>query len=160
MATEGPLRPSWEPTPEALRTKNLSRLMRERGLSSYGELFAWSVGERWRAGDVVAWPTNLGWMREPWLIFAAPINHAAREPAGARRWERKWCMRRVGSASRSHSSSRRRLVRRTRVGRRIEYESDEQPVKPRLPIRCSWYSPPPGFSKTQWRFPGTSPSWW
>jgi acetyl-CoA synthetase len=28
-------------------------------------------------GDVLAWPTNLGWMMGPWLIFAAFINHAA-----------------------------------------------------------------------------------
>jgi acetyl-CoA synthetase len=27
-------------------------------------------------GDVVAWPTNLGWMMGPWLIFAALINRA------------------------------------------------------------------------------------
>lgn len=26
------------------------------------------------AGDVVAWPTNLGWMMGPWLIFASLIN--------------------------------------------------------------------------------------
>ncbi len=26
--------------------------------------------------DVLAWPTNLGWMMGPWLIFAALINHA------------------------------------------------------------------------------------
>lgn len=26
-------------------------------------------------GDVLAWPTNLGWMMGPWLIFAALINH-------------------------------------------------------------------------------------
>ena len=30
-----------------------------------------------RAGDVVAWPTNLGWMMGPWLIFASLINDAA-----------------------------------------------------------------------------------
>ncbi|VVC76968.1 Acetyl-coenzyme A synthetase [Aquicella siphonis] len=30
-----------------------------------------------QAGDVMAWPTNLGWMMGPWLIFAALINHAA-----------------------------------------------------------------------------------
>jgi acetyl-CoA synthetase len=29
-----------------------------------------------QAGDVLAWPTNLGWMMGPWLIFAALINHA------------------------------------------------------------------------------------
>ncbi|MCB0418503.1 MAG: AMP-binding protein [Bdellovibrionales bacterium] len=29
-----------------------------------------------RVGDVVAWPTNLGWMMGPWLIFAALINKA------------------------------------------------------------------------------------
>ncbi|MEN8040950.1 MAG: AMP-binding protein [Actinomycetota bacterium] len=28
-------------------------------------------------GDVVAWPTNLGWMIGPWLIFAALLNEAA-----------------------------------------------------------------------------------
>ena len=27
-------------------------------------------------GDVVCWPTNLGWMMGPWLIFAALINKA------------------------------------------------------------------------------------
>lgn len=26
--------------------------------------------------DVLAWPTNLGWMMGPWLVFAALINHA------------------------------------------------------------------------------------
>lgn len=26
--------------------------------------------------DVLAWPTNLGWMMGPWLIYAALINHA------------------------------------------------------------------------------------
>jgi acetyl-CoA synthetase len=29
------------------------------------------------AGDVVAWPTNLGWMMGPWLIYASLINGAA-----------------------------------------------------------------------------------
>ena len=29
------------------------------------------------ADDVVAWPTNLGWMMGPWLIYAALINEAA-----------------------------------------------------------------------------------
>ncbi|MEN8234442.1 MAG: AMP-binding protein [Actinomycetota bacterium] len=29
-----------------------------------------------RAGDVVAWPTNLGWMLGPWLIYVALINDA------------------------------------------------------------------------------------
>jgi acetyl-CoA synthetase len=28
-------------------------------------------------GDVVVWPTNLGWMMGPWLIFAALMNRAA-----------------------------------------------------------------------------------
>ncbi|MDH5504057.1 MAG: AMP-binding protein [Acidimicrobiia bacterium] len=27
-------------------------------------------------GDVVAWPTNLGWMMGPWLIYAALLNRA------------------------------------------------------------------------------------
>lgn len=29
-----------------------------------------------RAGDVVAWPTNLGWMMGPWLIYASLLNNA------------------------------------------------------------------------------------
>jgi len=29
-----------------------------------------------QAGDVVAWPTNLGWMMGPWLIYASLINNA------------------------------------------------------------------------------------
>lgn len=28
------------------------------------------------AGDVVCWPTNLGWMMGPWLIFASLLNRA------------------------------------------------------------------------------------
>lgn len=28
------------------------------------------------AGDVLAWPTNLGWMMGPWLIYASLINRA------------------------------------------------------------------------------------
>jgi len=28
-------------------------------------------------GDVVAWPTNLGWMMGPWLIYAGLVNRAA-----------------------------------------------------------------------------------
>ena len=28
-------------------------------------------------GDVVAWPTNLGWMMGPWLIYAALLNGAS-----------------------------------------------------------------------------------
>lgn len=30
-----------------------------------------------KPGEVVSWPTNLGWMMGPWLIFAALINKAA-----------------------------------------------------------------------------------
>lgn len=30
-----------------------------------------------QAGDVLTWPTNLGWMMGPWLIFAALINQAS-----------------------------------------------------------------------------------
>mmetsp|Transcript_17524 Transcript_17524/g.48917 ORF Transcript_17524/g.48917 Transcript_17524/m.48917 type:complete len:222 (-) Transcript_17524:972-1637(-) len=30
-----------------------------------------------RTNDVVVWPTNLGWMMGPWLIFAALLNGAA-----------------------------------------------------------------------------------
>jgi acetyl-CoA synthetase len=29
-----------------------------------------------RPGDVVAWPTNLGWMMGPWLIYASLLNDA------------------------------------------------------------------------------------
>jgi acetyl-CoA synthetase len=30
-----------------------------------------------RPGDIVCWPTNLGWMMGPWLVFAALLNRAA-----------------------------------------------------------------------------------
>ena len=30
-----------------------------------------------RRGDVVAWPTNLGWMMGPWLLYAALLNGAS-----------------------------------------------------------------------------------
>lgn len=30
-----------------------------------------------QVGDVVAWPTSLGWMMGPWLIFASLLNRAA-----------------------------------------------------------------------------------
>lgn len=30
-----------------------------------------------KAGNVVAWPTNLGWMMGPWLIFASLLNKAS-----------------------------------------------------------------------------------
>ena len=30
-----------------------------------------------RPGDVVAWPTNLGWMMGPFLIYASLLNGAA-----------------------------------------------------------------------------------
>ena len=30
-----------------------------------------------RPGDVVCWPTNLGWMMGPWLVFAGFLNRAA-----------------------------------------------------------------------------------
>eukprot|EP00899_Mesostigma_viride_P003230 jgi/Mesvir1/12908/Mv25031-RA.1 len=29
-----------------------------------------------RRGDIVCWPTNLGWMMGPWLVFAALLNNA------------------------------------------------------------------------------------
>ena len=39
------------------------------------------AGDGWlhhdiRPGDVIAWPTSLGWMMGPWLIFAGLINRA------------------------------------------------------------------------------------
>ena len=33
-----------------------------------------------RQGDTVAWPTNLGWMMGPWLVFAALLNGAPIAP--------------------------------------------------------------------------------
>lgn len=46
-----------------------------------------------RAGDVAAWPTNLGWMMGPWLIYAGLVNGAAlalaEVPPGTRAY-REW----------------------------------------------------------------------
>lgn len=30
-----------------------------------------------KKGDVVAWPTNLGWMMGPWLVYASLLNGAS-----------------------------------------------------------------------------------
>lgn len=30
-----------------------------------------------RPGDIICWPTNLGWMMGPWLVFSSLINRAA-----------------------------------------------------------------------------------
>lgn len=30
-----------------------------------------------RKGDTVAWPTNLGWMMGPWLVYASLLNGAS-----------------------------------------------------------------------------------
>jgi len=30
-----------------------------------------------RKGDVVCWPTNLGWMMGPWLVYASLLNGAS-----------------------------------------------------------------------------------
>ena len=30
-----------------------------------------------RKGDIVAWPTNLGWMMGPWLVYASLLNGAS-----------------------------------------------------------------------------------
>ncbi|CAL5374390.1 unnamed protein product [Camellia sinensis] len=30
-----------------------------------------------RKGDIVAWPTNLGWMMGPWLVYASLLNRAS-----------------------------------------------------------------------------------
>lgn len=29
------------------------------------------------SGDIVAWPTNLGWMMGPWLVYASLLNGAS-----------------------------------------------------------------------------------
>jgi hypothetical protein len=36
----------------------------------------WSLQDI-RPGDVVCWPTNLGWMMGPWLVFASLLNGAS-----------------------------------------------------------------------------------
>lgn len=28
-------------------------------------------------GDIIAWPTNLGWMMGPWLVYASLLNGAS-----------------------------------------------------------------------------------
>lgn len=36
---------------------------------------AWA-GQDTRPGDILVWPSSLGWMMGPWLIFAALLNRA------------------------------------------------------------------------------------
>jgi hypothetical protein len=35
----------------------------------------WSLQDI-QSGDVLAWPTNLGWMMGPWLLYASLLNGA------------------------------------------------------------------------------------
>ena len=82
-----------------------------------------------RPGEVVAWPTNLGWMMGPWLIYASLVNRATvglvrrrpqyprvlplrdrREGAACWAWCRAWSRRGARTTDR-----RRRLVGTARV---------------------------------------------
>ena len=42
-------------------------------------------------GDVLVWPTNIGWMMGPWLIFASLINRAAMGLYGGAPTGREFC---------------------------------------------------------------------
>ena len=42
-------------------------------------------------GDVVCWPTNLGWMMGPWLVYAALLNRATIALYGGAPTERGFC---------------------------------------------------------------------
>lgn len=44
-----------------------------------------------RAGDVLAWPTNLGWMMGPWLIYASLINNASMALYGGNPGSAEFC---------------------------------------------------------------------
>ena len=44
-----------------------------------------------RPGDVVAWPTNIGWMMGPWLIFASLINRGVIALYGGMPQTREFC---------------------------------------------------------------------
>ncbi len=73
------------------RVITLPRSMQTRGLGLAGEPKAipWThvtpircgvdgwAQQDVRRGNVVAWPTNLGWMMGPWLLYAALLNGAA-----------------------------------------------------------------------------------
>jgi acyl-coenzyme A synthetase/AMP-(fatty) acid ligase len=50
----------------------------------------WSLQDI-QPGNVVAWPTNLGWMMGPWLLYASLLNGAtiALYQVG---WEPLFCM--------------------------------------------------------------------
>lgn len=43
------------------------------------------------AGDIVCWPTNLGWMMGPWLVYAALINDATIALSDAVPTSRRFC---------------------------------------------------------------------
>jgi acetyl-CoA synthetase len=44
-----------------------------------------------RAGDVVCWPTNLGWMMGPWLVYASLLNQSAMALYEGAPTERDFC---------------------------------------------------------------------
>ena len=71
-------------------------------------------------GDVVAWPTNLGWMMGPWLIYASLINRATMALCSERPQHRRVLPLRCGRA-RDHAgrgAQHRQGVARRRCGRR------------------------------------------
>jgi acetyl-CoA synthetase len=79
-----------EPFPAVIsKAEGLTNILFSSGTTGTPKAIGWNhltpikaAADAWahhdvQSGHVVAWPTNLGWMMGPWLIYAALLNDAA-----------------------------------------------------------------------------------
>lgn len=80
---------SKEYTPVAQPVESFTNILFSSGTTGEPKAIPWShatplkaAADAWshmdiRKGDVVSWPTNLGWMMGPWLVYASLLNGAS-----------------------------------------------------------------------------------
>jgi acetyl-CoA synthetase len=81
--------PAGDPSPHVADADDTTNVLFSSGTTGDPKAIVWThitpikaATDGWghhdiRPGDVVAWPTNLGWMMGPWLIYASLLNRAA-----------------------------------------------------------------------------------
>lgn len=91
VLVDGPGLPPADPrafTPHVADAEAVTNVLFSSGTTGTPKAIPWThltplraAADAWchqdvRPGDVVAWPTNLGWMMGPWLVYAALLNDA------------------------------------------------------------------------------------
>ncbi len=78
----------WTPPPHAVRPDTVTNVLFSSGTTGDPKAIPWDhltpikaaadghLHQNIGPGSVVAWPTNIGWMMGPWLIYASLINRA------------------------------------------------------------------------------------